>query len=138
MGLLDSLRSAYNQAVANRQAAIRRRDQYYAKANQIRSVYNAMKPLKSEAQTILSQYTQAGNMTYDTFCGTNHDSVYMTSVNAAISSLTALVNEIDANMDNLNSECTRYENLGLNENGLVGRLASSINSLWSQIQNATN
>ena len=63
---------------------------------------------------------------------------YKNEVEAVVTSYDTVINDIDTNMDNLNLEKTRYENLANDCYGLIGRLASTINSLLTQIANCVN
>lgn len=88
--------------------------------------------IKKDDESIIDQKKRSewsGNR-YSDFCAVGND---MVDVNEMFYS-----KSLDHALDAVNDEITRLQNLKLNEHGLLGRLASKINSLANRIENFFN
>ncbi|MBQ8148188.1 MAG: DUF5082 family protein [Lachnospiraceae bacterium] len=137
MGLedLQSALSSYRTQLANKRAEQRG---YYDKADEIRAVYNELAGRKSVLEGYRNTVSTFSESTYGDFVGNVFTTTYVPKVEELVSYYNTVIDNVDTNLDNLNNEVTRYENLGLQCDGPIGYLASVVNSLIGQIQNWVN
>lgn len=132
---LKSSLSSYQTSLANKRAE---RQGYVDKANEIRAVYNELKAEKDTIRGYRDDVKTFRNETYPDFKGNVFNNTYLPQVDALVENYNTVIGNIDTNLDNLNDEVTRYENLALQCDGPIGYLASMVNSLIGQIQNWVN
>lgn len=138
MSVLDSLQSSLASARAELEAKKRQAEAYRAKAQEIGTVYEELKEKKKSMRTLKSNVEDFKDTKYDAWKGNLRKQEYKGSGEKVVASYDTVIQEIDTNMDNLNLEKTRYENLANDCYGIIGRLASTINSLLAQIENCVN
>lgn len=138
MSVLDSLNASLASARAQMEEIKRKAEGYRKKADEIGTVYEQLKEKKNSMKTLKSDLKDFKDEKYDSWKGNLWKSDYKNEVEAVVTSYDTVINDIDTNMDNLNLEKTRYENLANDCYGLIGRLASTINSLLTQIANCVN
>lgn len=138
MSVLDSLQSSLASARAELEAKKRQAEAYRAKAQEIGMVYEELKEKKKSMRTLKSNVEDFKDTKYDAWKGNLWKQEYKGSGEKVVASYDTVIQEIDTNMDNLNLEKTRYENLANDCYGIIGRLASTINSLLAQIENCVN
>ena len=138
MSVLDSLQSSLASARAELEAKKRQAEAYRAKAQEIGTVYEELKEKKKSMRTLKSNVEDFKDTKYDAWKGNFWKQEYKGSGEKVVASYDTVIQEIDTNMDNLNLEKTRYENLANDCYGIIGRLASTINSLLAQIENCVN
>lgn len=138
MSVLDSLQSSLASARAELEAKKRQAETYRAKAQEIGTVYEELKEKKNSMKTLKSNVEDFKDEKYDAWQGNLWKQEYKGSGEKVVASYDTVIQEIDTNMDNLNLEKTRYENLANDCYGIIGRLASTINSLLTQIENCVN
>ena len=123
-----------DQAAAARQRMARYRD----RADRLKPVYRQVYSLKHDAfgsvirndkNTVKDQYEWTGRR-YQDFVS---DGDELCSINENYRDYS-----LDKVLDALNNEITRYENLYLEEHGLLGRLTAKLNGLINQIENWVN
>lgn len=138
MSVLDSLQSRLASARAELEAKKRQAEAYRTKAQEIGTVYEELKEKKNSMKTLKSNVEDFKDEKYDAWQGNLWKQEYKGSGEKVVASYDTVIQEIDTNMDNLNLEKTRYENLANDCYGIIGRLASTINSLLTQIENCVN
>lgn len=135
---LDSLKASLQQAKSDWEEAKKDAKAYQKKAKEIDKVYQELKEKKDSMKTLKRELKDFKNDKYDSWKGVLWKEEYKGAVQKVVTSYGTVIDDIDTNLDNLNLEKTRYENLANEKWGLVGRLASTVNSLITQIENWTN
>jgi hypothetical protein len=99
-------------------------------------IYENMKQAKDDLITQKNDMKSFAQEVYDFWKGeifiTEYRS-YLLGQNQA--SYQLVVSQVDQNMAIVNNEKTRYENMILRNQGLIGELRAAINSLWTMIEN---
>lgn len=75
---------------------------------------------------------------FEKFKGHLYSEVYKKQLDTLIGEYNQVINNIDTNMDRLNTARAQYENKAYKCNGPIGTLQSSINSLVHTIENWVN
>lgn len=138
MSVGDSLRASLANARADLEAKKRQADAYRTKADEIDDVYKELKEKKKSMRTLKQELEDFVDKQYDSWKGVLWKEEYRGKVEKVVTSYDTVIGNIDTNLDNLNLERARYENLANDCYGAVGRLASVVNSLIAQIQNCIN
>ena len=138
MSVIDSLRESLSNARAQLAAARQQADTYRATADKIGGVYEELAEKKKNMETRKRELEDFEDETYDSWKGTLWKEDYKNEVEKVVTSYDTVIDNIDTNLDRLNLEKTRYENLANACYGLAGRLASTVNSLIAQIENCVN
>lgn len=135
---LDAIKASlaeYRRQLAAKQAE---KEGYFNKAKEIEAVYDRLKNDKDLIESYRKSVKTFKKEDYDTFKGYQFSESYMTKMDALIDDYDLVIKNIDTNLDRLNNEITRYENLGYQCNGIIGSLQSAANSLVNKIQNWVN
>lgn len=138
MSVLDSLNSRLSSARAEMDATKRKAEEYRRKAREIDAVYDELTEKKRSMKSLKKELEDFEDENYNTWIGNLWKINYKSTVENVVISYDTVISAIDTNMDNLNLERTRYENLANDCYGLIGRLASTINSLLTEIANWVN
>lgn len=136
--ILDSLKASLSQAQAQLASARAQAKAYQEKADEIAGVYEELKEKKKSMKTLKKELKDFKDEKYDLWKGVLWKEDYKTTVGKVVTSYDTVISDIDTNLDNLNLEKAKYQNLANECYGLVGRLASTVNSLITQIQNCVN
>jgi hypothetical protein len=129
-----SLRSYRSQLAAKKAE----KQSYLNTAADIGAIYDRMvedkeliKGYRSSVETFLKEE-------FDNFTGNLYSATYKVRLEALIDDYDLVINNIDTNMDRLNTARAQYENKAYKCNGTIGYLQSSINSLVHTIENWVN
>ncbi len=107
-------------------------------AEEIQAVYKRMAEDKALIEGYRKSVKTFCKEKYDTFKGNLYSESYKVKLEELLDDYDLVIGNIDTNMDRLNKEVARYENLAYQCNGPIGYLQSSVNSLWHTIQNWVN
>lgn len=132
--LLDQRSSKQNQLADARKDFA----QYRAIAEEINHIYKELRLKKNEAIKYSADFTSFKNRSYDRFKGNNFQKKYLPAAHLIECEYSRFISLIDRNLDTLNRERVRYENLAANQLGLIGELVKVVNNLTCTIQNYTN
>lgn len=136
--VLDSLKANLQQAKSDWEEAKKQAKAYEKKAKEIDKVYQELKDKKDSMKTLKKDLKDFKNDKYDSWKGVLWKEEYKDAVQNVVTSYGTVIDDIDTNLDNLNLEKTKYENLANARWGLAGNLASTVNSLITQIENWAN
>lgn len=136
--ILAGLRAQLSQAQANLSAAKSQAESYRATADAIGKIYDDLKAKKDTLKIIMTNVNMFKEMSYAQWQGNLWQNDYKTAVGGVESAYSTLISEIDANLDRLNLEQARYDNLANEQWGIVGQLMSVVNNIITDIQNWSN
>lgn len=130
----------YQQKCAEEQArqARQRLARYQERAERLKPVYRRVYALKHEDfDAIIKKDENIVSGSYE-WIGSRYDSFQRDGEDVRGENNRYRDNSLDMVLDALNDEITRYENLCMEEYGLIGRLGAKINSLINRIENYFN
>jgi uncharacterized coiled-coil DUF342 family protein len=137
---LESLkrrRSEYRKKLAEEKAKL---DEYRKKAEALDDLYKKMKEKKSDMKGLDKDLKSFSDESYPYWQGNVFRNRYEVKVKTDLidDGYDKMIDIIDANLDEINNERTRYENLVYESNGIIGRIEESINSIITRIENWVN
>lgn len=137
---LESLkrkRSEYRKKLAEEKAKL---DEYRKKAEALDDLYKKMKEKKSDMKSLDKDLKSFSDESYPYWQGNVFRNRYEVKVKTDLidDGYDKMIDIIDANLDEINNERTRYENLVYESNGIIGRIEESINSIITRIENWVN
>jgi len=134
---LTSLKSNLSSKETQKYTLERQNAGYQTIINEIRPIYQEMKRVKDELSEQKDMVSSFAGESYDLWKGKLFSDKYQTELEDGLvsSSYPELIREIDMNLDALNDKMTEYENKILQNQGLIGPLATGINILINAIQN---
>lgn len=138
MGDLDAVKASLDsirQQLAAKQAEKRG---YQNQAAAIKEVYDRMAEDKALIEGYRSSVKTFLREKYDTFKGNLYSETYKVQMEALIDDYDLVIDNIDTNMDRLNTARAQYENKAYQCNGPIGYLQSTVNSLVHTIENWFN
>lgn len=138
MNDLTSIQAALNNCInqlANKQ---KEKQGYFNMAAEIGEVYERLVDDKKIIKVYRDSVKTFLNENYGTFNGNLHSEVYKVQLKSLINEYNVVINNIDINMDRLNTLRAQYENKAYSCDGVIGYLESSINTLTHTIQNWVN
>lgn len=138
MSELDYLRNSWNSLCNQLSAKRRQRQQYMQTAAEIGRIYDRMKQDKDIVKVYKSSVESLYKTRYGGFKGFQFDNVYKAELRNLLAEYKAVINAMDANLDNLNNVRRQYENKGYQCDSIIGSLQSAANSVYRQIQNWVN
>lgn len=138
MSALDSLRSAYNDAVSWYNNAKTAGESYRQEAKKIKKIYDELLEKKADMINNKDSLTSYIDTEYNDWKGKLWSDNYMKDMSALLDSYSVVIQNIDANLDALNLKRTEYLNKAAEQFGILGRAESAINNLRTQIDNFTN
>ena len=138
MSALDSLRSAYNDAVSLYNNAKTAGESYRQEAKKIKKIYDELLEKKADMINNKDSLTSYIDTEYNDWKGKLWSDNYMKDMSALLDSYSVVIQNIDANLDALNLKRTEYLNKAAEQFGILGRAESAINNLRTQIDNFTN
>lgn len=136
--IIAGLRGQLADAEAKLSAARSQAESYRATADAIGVIYDDLKTKKAALKTMKTAVNTFKDTSYAQWKGNLWQSDYKTAVSGVESAYSTIISEIDTNLDNLNLERARYNNLANEQWGIAGRLAGAVNSLITEIQNWLN
>lgn len=134
----DSLESQLRQQQSQLDAQRAARSGYLAKAAEIGAVYDDLALEKDEVVKLRESVVTLRDKEYDRFRGNLYRSKHVANMAALASAYDSLVSRVDANLDALNDERKKYENLAYDCDGPIGLLEQGVNSIVRSIQNLVN
>ncbi len=137
-GIIAGLRGQLADAEARLSAARSQAESYRATADAIGKIYDDLKNQKAALKTMKANVNTFKEASYTQWKGNLWQSDYKTAVSNVESAYSTLISEIDINLDNLNLEQARYDNLANEQWGIVGQLMSVVNNIVTDIQNWSN
>ena len=138
MSALDSLRSAYNDAVSWYNNAKTAGESYRQEAKKIKKIYDELLEKKADMINNKDSLTSYIDTEYNDWKGKLWSDNYMKDMSALLDSYSVVIQNIDANLDALNLKRTEYLNKAAEQFGILGRAESAINNLRTQSDNFTN
>lgn len=138
MGELDSLKESLRQLEQQLAAKKAERQRYFDIAEEIETIYNRMAEDKDALKNYRSNVKTFGKEDITTFKGKLYTESYKQKIQELLDDYDTVIDNLDSNMDQLNTLRADYENKGYQCNGPIGYLQSSVNSLIHTIQNWIN
>lgn len=135
---LTQLKNAYNTALNNLANAKATAASYTATAKEIGLVYDELKGRKDSMRQLRKDFNKFISIKYGDWKGDLWKSQYKAKGQDVVSAYDTVIGEIDTNLDRLNWERTRYENLASQQYGIIGSLVSTVNNIGTQIENWVN
>lgn len=134
---LKDQKSRYSSNLESEQSNL---EYYRAKADALDDIYQRLKEKKKLMKAQKKTMNTFANENYETFKGNTYLNRYQNDLKSELvdNQYNNIITIIDENLDTINNERTRYENLCYNSKGIIGKLESSINSLVTQIENWVN
>ena len=127
-----------NRAEEQAQQARARLARYQERAERLKPVYRRVYALKHEDfDAIIKKDNNTVGGSY-AWIGSRYDSFQKDGEHVRGENTQYRNDSLDLVLDALNDEITRYENLCMEEHGLLGRLGAKINSLINRIENYFN
>ena len=114
------------------------KQKYLDKANEIKAVYDRLATDKKAVIDYKNNLQIFIKEKFDTFKGKQYSLSYLVGMSDLLHQYETTIERIDTNMDRLNDEKTKYQNLANNLDGPIGRLKSLINTLTNKIVNWIN
>ena len=138
MDELDSLKNDLGSKRSQLRAKEQEKANYLSVASDIKSVYKKMADEKAAMKNYHSGIKSFSNEHFDIFVGKLYASEYKPRIKQVVEDYQKVISAIDTNMDRLNTEMARMENMAYKCDGVIGYLRSAINSLVHTIENWTN
>ncbi len=138
METLESLKEAFDSYKTRLEAKKKEKQSYFNTAKAIGDVYDRLSDDKEVIKSYRNSVKNLRKEKYDTFKGNLYSSTYKDKLEELIDDYDVVIDNIDTNMDRLNTQKTYYENLGYKCNGPIGTLQSTVNSIWTKIENWVN
>ncbi len=135
---LDQLKSSYRDIQSKIKAARDAADEYQQKAREIDKIYRDLKQKKEEFRQKGKAFDSYYVEKHADWKGQQWKTNYVAEADKVSTKYTNIYKEIDTNLDRLNWEKTRYENLALKQFGIIGSLAGEANKILTHIENWTN
>lgn len=128
---LDALKRDLNRRLNEKQ-------NYLNTASKIGVIYGRLKNDKDTVSDYRKSLKSFAREDYDSFKGNLYKNEYRAQAMELVATYDRLISLLDDNLDKLNSERAKYENLAYQCDGLIGYLRSAINSVAHQIENWVN
>lgn len=115
-----------------------KRQGYLDKAEEIRVVYERLKGDKDTISGYKKDIKKYAKASFEDFVGNNYQYGHKPKMDDLQSSYDTVIEKIDANLDALNEEKLRQQNLASNCLGPLGELGKAWHTVQTKIQNWTN
>lgn len=113
---------------------------YSEMAAKLDDLYEKLQVKKHDMKSQKNDMDSFSDETYSFWEGDTFNNRYQNELKEELinTMYTNIITTIDNNLDAINTERTRYQNLCLESEGIIGKLAASINSLVTKIENWIN
>lgn len=113
---------------------------YRKKVDELGKIYREMQDVKKDMKKHKKEVSKFVEKTYKDWKGNTFKTRYQANLTECLidGDYEKLLGKIDDNLDALNTEKTKYENLILKTGGIIGHISAGINSLVTEIENFLN
>lgn len=138
MGNLDTMKSSLSSKERQLNNKKAEKASCLGIASDIGVVYTRLVEDKKIMKGYRDHVNTFSNENLENFKGNLYKNSYKTKMSSLVADYNTVIENIDLNMDKLNTLKTQYENKAYQCNGLIGYLQSTVNSLVHQIENWAN
>lgn len=137
---ISILNTKLNELKAELRAQEALNNSYKHKVDEIDKIYSEMQDVKKDMKKHKKDVTKYVEKSYKYWKGNTFKTRYQANITECLidGDYEKLLGKIDDNMDALNTEKTKYENLILKTGGIIGHISAGINSLVTEIENFVN
>lgn len=135
---LDGLRNSLSDIARSINETLNRRQGYMNKAAEIRAVYDRLAADKRTIKEYRKSVKTYSSKSFDEFKGNNKTYVYKPEMTNLLDAYDIVIRNIDHNLDALNDEILRQNNLASDCLGPLGYLESAYNTVKTKIENWVN